>query len=79
MSTLTVQLPDSIAKQLQTCADYEGITVDQLIASAASEKLSALMTVAHLKDRAERGKREDYLAFLAASPDAEPMCGDELN
>jgi hypothetical protein len=39
-------------------------------------KLSAL-TVDHLRQRALRAKREDFLAFLAASPDVPPMPGDE--
>jgi hypothetical protein len=78
MSTLTIQMPDSLAKQLQASAAEEGVTVDQLLASAAAEKLSALMTVAHLRQRAARARREDFMAFLDASPDVPPMEGDEL-
>lgn len=77
MSTLTIQLPESLARQLQECAAREGITVDQLLSSAAAEKLSALMTVDHLRERARRAKREDFVAFLDASPDAPPVPGDE--
>ena len=78
MSTLTIRIPESLAKQLQTCADDEGVTVDQLLASAAAEKLSALMTVDHLRQRAARAKREDFIAFLDASPDLPPLDADEL-
>jgi predicted metal-dependent hydrolase len=77
MSTLTVQMPESLAQQLRECAAKEGVTVDQLLSSAAAEKLSALMTVEHLRQRALLAKREDFAAFLAASPDAPPMPGDE--
>ena len=77
MSTLTVQMPESLARQLRECAASEGVTVDQLLSSAAAEKLSALMTVEHLRQRARNAKREDFVAFLAASPDVPPMEGDE--
>ena len=78
MSTLTIQMPESFAQQLRECAAKEGLSVDQLLSSAAAEKLSALMTVEHLRERARHAKREDFLAFLDASPDAPPLPGDEL-
>jgi len=77
MSTLTIQMPDNLARELRECAAKEGITVDQLLSAAAAEKLSALMTLEHLRQRAPHAKREDFLAFLAASPDVPPMPGDE--
>ena len=77
MSTLTIQMPDSLARELRECAAKEGVTVDQLLSSAAVEKLSALLTVDHLRQRAARANREDFLAFLAASPDVPAMPGDE--
>jgi hypothetical protein len=79
MSTLTIQIPDSLARQLHACAEDEGVTVDQLLASAAAEKLSALMTVDHLRQRAARAKREDFIAFLDAAPDLPPVEGDGLS
>ena len=77
MSTLTIQMPESLARQLREYAASEGVTMDQLLSSAAGEKLSALLSVEHLRQRAAHGKREDYAAFLAASPDVPPMHGDE--
>ena len=78
MSTLTIQMSESLAQQLRECAAKEGVTVDQLLSSAAAEKLSALMTVEHLRQRARRAKREDFVAFLNGSPDVPPLPGDEL-
>jgi len=77
MSTLTIQLADSLAQQLRDCAEREGVTIEQLLSSAAAEKLSALLTVEHLRQRALRAKREDFAAFLAASPEAPLLAGDE--
>lgn len=42
-------------------------SVDQFLSSAAAEKLSALMTIYHLRDRAQRAKREDFVRFLDSS------------
>ena len=78
MSTLTIQMSDSLARELRECAAKEGVTVDQLISSAAAEKLSALITVEHLRQRALRAKRADFVAFLDGSPDLPPLPGDEL-
>ena len=67
MSTMTIQLPDGIIRQSRECAAKEGVTVDQLLSSAAAEKLSAMMTVEHLRERARHSKREDFIAFLRAA------------
>jgi hypothetical protein len=71
-------MSESLARQLREYADKEGLTVDQLLASAAAEKLSALMTMDHLRQRALQAKREDFTAFLDASPNVPPLPGDEL-
>ena len=78
MSTLTIQMPEGLARQLRECVAKEGVTVDQLMSAAAGEKLSALLTMDHLRDRARLAKREDFIAFLNGSPDVPPIPGDEL-
>ena len=78
MSSVTIQMPESIARQLKEYAAQEGLSIDQLLSSAAAEKLSALVTVDHLRQRALRAKRDDFVAFLDASPDVPPLDGDEL-
>ncbi len=78
MSTLTIQMPHSLVEKLRECAAQEGVTVDQLLSSAAAEKLSALITVEHLRQRALRANRADFAAFLDGSPDVPPLPGDEL-
>jgi hypothetical protein len=79
VSALTIQISDSLARQLRECASREGVSVDQLLSSAAAEKLSALQSIGHLRDRAARAKREDFIAFLDGSPDVPPVAGDEVS
>jgi hypothetical protein len=68
MSTLTVQMSESLARRLRQYAVKEGLTLDPWPASAAAEKSSAWMTMDHLRPRAVRAKREDFTAFLDAWP-----------
>ena len=72
MTTLSVRLPESLHHRLKNLADQEGISMNQFITLAVAEKLSALMTVDYLKERAQRGSRRKFEAVLAKVPDVEP-------
>ena len=78
MSSLSVQLPDSLYKSLQALAEQDGISVDQFIATAVAEKISALTTETYLEELAQRGSRAGYEAVLAKVPDVEPEPYDQL-
>ena len=78
MSTVTIQLPDSLKKTIEDLAAREGYSVSQFMASAAGEKLAVVMTMDYLRREAAAGRREDFEKYLAASPDAPPLPGDEL-
>jgi hypothetical protein len=75
---LTVQFPDSLHRAISARAQREGYSVDQFLASAEAEKLAALMTVDSLRHEAALARREDFEAFLAAVPDAEPLETDRI-
>jgi hypothetical protein len=53
--------------------------MNQIIATAVAEKLSALMTEDHLTERAARGSRERFEAVLRKVPDVEPEERDRLD
>lgn len=78
MSTLTVQLPESVKKTIEEIAAREGYSVSQFLASAASEKLAVMLTMDYLRREAAAGRREDFEKYLAAVPDVLPQSGDEL-
>ena len=69
MSTLSLRLPDSLHRQVRLLARREGISINQLIASAAAEKVTALMTEEYLTERSKRGSREKFDAVLGKVPD----------
>ncbi len=52
--------------------------MNQFIALAVAEKMSALMTVAYLEERAKRGSKENFEAVLSKVRDIEPLEYDRL-
>jgi hypothetical protein len=54
------------------------LSINQLIASAVAEKVSALETETYLQARAIRASREAFEQALAAAPDVEPDLEDRL-
>jgi hypothetical protein len=78
MSILTIQLPESLKKTIEDLAAREGYSVSQFLASAAGEKLAAVMTMDYLRREAAAGCREDFEKYLAACPDVPPSPGDKL-
>ena len=78
MSTLSIRLPESLHKQVKELARTEGISMNQFIALAVAEKLSALMTVEYLEERAKRGSKEEFDAVLTKVRDREPLEHDKL-
>jgi hypothetical protein len=78
MSTLTIELPESLKKTIEELAEREGYSVSQFLASAAGEKLAVVMTMDYLRRESAAGRREDFDKYLAAVPGAPPVAGDEL-
>jgi hypothetical protein len=72
MSTLTIQLPESLKKQIEALAAREGYSVSQFLASAAGEKLAVVLTMDYLRREAALGRREDFERYLASVPDVPP-------
>ena len=72
MSTLSLRLPDSIHDQVRELASAEGVSINQFLALAAAEKVSALLTADYLRERGGRGTRAAFDAVLDRVPSAEP-------
>jgi hypothetical protein len=79
MSTLTVQLPESLKKQIEALAAKEGYSVSQFLASAAGEKLAVVLTMDYLHREAGAGRRADFDRYLAAVPNVAPPEFDAID
>lgn len=78
MSTLSLRLPHSLHRQIRDLAKREGMSINQFLASAAAEKMAAVMTEEYLDERARRGNRGRFSAVLDKVPSKPPVGGDEL-
>ncbi len=79
MSTVTIQLPESLKKSIEALAAKEGYSVSQFLASAAGEKLAVVLTMDYLRREADAGRRQDFDKYLAAVPDFPPPENDRLD
>ncbi len=78
MSTLSLRLPDSLHKRVKQLSKDEGVSINQFITLALTEKMSALMTLEYLQKRANRSSKEKFEEALHAIPDVEPEDYDKL-
>jgi len=76
MNAVTVQLPESLHKDIEALAQKEGYSMKQFLAAAASEKMAVITTIDYLKQEAAAGRREDFEQFLSAVPAAPPVPSD---
>ena len=78
MTALTIRLPNSLHESIKALARKDGISVNQFIASAASEKMASFQTLDYLRREAALGKRENFEQFLSLVPDVPAQAGDEI-
>jgi predicted transcriptional regulator len=72
MSAISIRLPDSLHRMAKDIARQDQVSMNQFIASAVAEKVSALATEQYLNERAARGLAAKFQAALAQVPDATP-------
>jgi hypothetical protein len=79
MSTVLVEIPESLKRSIEALAVQEGYSLSQFLATAAGEKLAVVLTTDYLKREAAAGRREDFDRYLAAVPDAAPKESDRID
>lgn len=78
MSSISLRLSESLHNRIKELAKKEGISINQLINSALVEKVSALMTVEYLQERAQRGSSSKFDKALSKVKDIEPREEDRI-
>jgi hypothetical protein len=78
MSAISVRLPESLHEAVRELAKRENVSINQFIALALAEKVSALKTEEYLSARAQRGSRAKFEAALDKVADVEPEEHDRL-
>ncbi len=79
MGALSLRLPESIHRHIREIAKQEGVSINQFISSAVSEKISAILTEEYINARAAKAADFDKVdQILANVPERSPVVGDEL-
>lgn len=78
MSAISLRMPDSIHNMAREIARKDHISLNQFIASAEAEKISALTTETYLAQRAAKGSVDKFHAALAKVPSVDPEEFDRL-
>jgi len=76
-STYPLRLPKSIKAAVEKIAREEGISMNQFVATAVAEKLSAMNTAAWLTERRDRADLAALRKILRRKAGVPPREGDE--
>jgi hypothetical protein len=79
MANYVLRVPESLFEYARKVAEDEHVSMNQFFVAAMAKKVSALKTEAYFRERQARGEPIAFDAWLAASPEAPPVAGDELN
>jgi len=78
MSALNLRLPNSVHRHIRDISTQEGVSINQFIVSAVSEKISALTTEEYIENRAKRAGKGAFRRVLDRVPHRSPLPGDEI-
>ncbi|MFT3790396.1 MAG: hypothetical protein QM741_04820 [Rudaea sp.] len=77
MANYALRVPDSLLDYARQVAEEENVSMNQFFVMAIAEKVSALKTATYFRERGKRGDLSAFDKWLAASPDAPPLAGDD--
>jgi len=69
MSTLSIRIQDSLHESLKRVSREDSISINQFVAAAVAEKVTALETETYIKARAARGSKSRFSEILEKVPD----------
>jgi predicted DNA-binding protein len=69
MSAISLRLPNSIHDRARVLSRRDAVSINQFVATAVAEKISAMETEDYLTQRASRASRAKFEAALAQIPD----------
>jgi hypothetical protein len=77
MSAISVRLPQYYHRRLRELAKRDGVSINQFIALAVGEKISALDTENYLSERGNRGGRQTFLKALDKVAAVQPVIEED--
>ena len=70
---VALRLPDSLGINLKEFSKHENISMNQFIATAVAEKMSALKTYDYLKEREKEGSVQHLISMMDRVADRTPL------
>lgn len=77
MANYALRVPESLFLYVRQVAEEEQVSMNQFFVTAIAEKVATLKTETYFRDRQARGDLAAFDTWLAASPEATPLPGDE--
>ena len=77
-STYPLRLPKSLKDEVAKVAKRDGTSINQFIAIAVAEKISALETERFFAERAKQADMEEFRTILFRPVGEPPRTGDDL-
>jgi hypothetical protein len=77
-STYTLRLPRSLKKAVEKQSKEDGTSINQFIAMAVAEKMSALQTADFFADRKAPADFQAFDKLMRRPSGAPPVAGDEM-
>jgi len=77
MGTLSIRIPDSVHDEIKKMSKIDHISINQFIASAVTEKITALETENYISERAKLEDKKRFLTVLAKVPNTQPGLNEE--
>jgi hypothetical protein len=71
MSSITIQVPEFLRRQVERLTAQEGFSVDEFFTTAAAEKIAVMEAVHYVAQRAAKvddGAFEDAISHIPAAP-----------
>lgn len=78
MAAVSLRLPNSIYELAKSLSKEDQVSLNQFIATAVSEKVSALTTEKYIDERKKRASKEKFLKALSKVSDDEAYEFDQL-
>ena len=69
MSSITIQIPEFLHRQVERIAAQDSMSVDQFFVTAASEKLPVMEAVDYIAARAARADDAAFMEAISHIPD----------
>jgi hypothetical protein len=78
MNTVSLRLPKSIHERVRTLSKQDGVSINQFITIALTEKLSVMSAEEYFNNRAKKGSQQRFEEIMSRVPDRKPLAFDAL-